>query len=192
MEDKLKKFVDQNREAFDELEPSAELWSRIEEKLEQKESAKRYDLSSQWIWKVAAVLFLGISLALIFDKFNPITSQMSGSDNSAYKLPEQLQQVEQYYHSRIDEGIKELAGLSQDDPELLTELTAELIKMDSLYAQLKTRLPASSNPDAVIDAMTANLQLRMDLLNNQMQLLQQFKNRRQNKDSKKSSETSAI
>ena len=189
MEDKLKKFVDQNREAFDELEPDAQLWNTIEKKLDQKEAVQRKSLSGQWIWKVAAVLFLGLSLALLFDKFNPISSQKSGSNQTAYQLPAQLLQVEQYYHTRIDEGMKELAGLSQDDPELLSELTAELIKMDSLYDQLKTKLPSASNPDAVIDAMTANLQLRMELLNNQMQLLQEFKIRRQSNRSDNSRES---
>jgi ABC-type phosphate transport system auxiliary subunit len=192
MEDKLKKWADQNREAFDDLEPSDAVWSQIEQKLDAEKSKQERSRPVLWVWKAAAVLFLGLSLTLLIDKFRPNEVNLASSESLPVDLPPEFKQVEQFYSARLEEGKKELADLSKGDPHLFVEMTSELLKMDSLYLQLRTKLPHSSNPEAVMDAMTTNLKLRMELLQRQLQLLEQFKDRRSESNTSSNGESSPI
>src|ERR1700759_45941 len=70
MSKRLEDFVRNNREQFDDLEPSADLWSRIEKHLPaegtvtQKREAKMFSLG--FVLKVAAsiILIMGVIFAL--------------------------------------------------------------------------------------------------------------------------------
>ncbi len=192
MEDKLKKWADENREAFDDLEPSDAVWSQIEQKLDAEKSKQERSRPVLWVWKVAAVLFLGLSLTLLIDKFRPNEVNLASSESLPVDLPPEFKQVEQFYNTRLEEGKKELADLSKGDPQLFVEMTSELLRMDSLYLQLRTKLPHASNPEAVMDAMTTNLKLRMELLQRQLQLLEQFKDRRSETKNGSNGESSPI
>ena len=62
MKDRLEEFVKENREGFDSEVPRRDLWSKIESELEKKET--HFDYS--WLWKVAALVFLASTIALLF------------------------------------------------------------------------------------------------------------------------------
>lgn len=58
-EDKLKKFVSENREAFDRLEPSPEIWNRVSAQISPAKKVKRN--LALWGWSAAASILVLVS-----------------------------------------------------------------------------------------------------------------------------------
>ncbi|MFT7032990.1 MAG: hypothetical protein ACJA2S_001491 [Cyclobacteriaceae bacterium] len=166
MKDNLEKFFSENKNEFDSLEPKNALWSKIESNLEERE--KSYDYS--WAWKVAAVLFLISTLVLLFrnDKLEVEQVEEEVSSNEGYNS--QLIEVEGYYTKMISTKKKEIAKYNISNPELLVDSN-----LDSMYTDLKNNLKINQKDDRLINAMIRNLQLRVDILNRQLNILEQIK-----------------
>lgn len=85
MNDSLKKHIDQNREAFENKEPSAELWKRIQAKIpKQEEKTLVVETPKKWRiqnWSIAASTLILLSVGGYFffknDKVNSIDSTKS-------------------------------------------------------------------------------------------------------------------
>jgi len=93
----------------------------------------------------------------------------AASDAPAQHLNSAVQRMETYYVSQIRERQMELSQLEQEaantpDAEWRQELSA----LDSTYRQLKVELYRNPEPDVVLDAMNRNLQIRLDILNQQL------------------------
>ncbi|HEX8041533.1 MAG TPA: hypothetical protein VF490_20435, partial [Chryseosolibacter sp.] len=65
MKDQLENFVRRNREAFDDKEPSASLWNRIERSLDG--STRRWSNPLAY-WRAAAIFFMALSAYLLIPK----------------------------------------------------------------------------------------------------------------------------
>ena len=160
--DNLKNYIDKNRQSFDDTEPSAELWNRINSQL-----PKQRDFS--WVWKVAAAIFFCTSLYLFADKFykQPETDLLAAKE----KLSNDFGDVESYYFQIISQ--KRDLIYQYDSAGTLNEVDFEqdMQKLDAMYQVLKDEL--NTNPSKkVVDALVLNLLVRIDVLNEKIEELE--------------------
>lgn len=167
MRDNLEDFFKEQKNDFDSLEPREDMWSKIESNLDVTE--KSYDFS--WMWKVAAVLFLVSTLVLLFrnadSEVKPSEEQLSSNEGYNSELIE----VEGYYTKMISTKEKEIAEYNISNPDLLIDIHS----LDSMYIDLKNNLKVNQKDDRLINAMIRNLQLRVNILNKQLNILEQIK-----------------
>ena len=106
-----------------------------------------------------AALYLGAS---------PETLAASqGGPNGNARLDTAVHGMERYYASQLADR---QAQLSQLAPEQAGEWTRDLVSLDSSYQQLKRELPQHPQPELVLTEMNRNLQTRLDMLDQQLEL----------------------
>ncbi|WP_420577611.1 hypothetical protein [Ekhidna sp.] len=166
MGDQLEKFIMENREAFDDVTPSDQAWTKIDQRLMKRRSV--------WptIWKVAAMLFMATTIILVIDKSN---DEVQGP-----VLSEEFNQAEDYYVSLINQKRRSIK--EQLTPEQHEQFLVEIDQLDSMYVELKKTYQTNASNDRVMDAMINNLQLRLDILNKQLEILENIKNQNNESD----------
>ncbi|RZK24301.1 MAG: hypothetical protein EOO56_01940 [Hymenobacter sp.] len=91
----------------------------------------------------------------------------NASQNTNARLDTAVRGMETYYVSQLTDR---KAELSQLDPAAAVEWTSQLVDLDSSYQQLKRLLPQHPQPEVVLTAMNRNLQVRLDILDRQLEL----------------------
>ena len=173
MSKRLEDFMRANREEFDDLEPSADLWARIEKHLPaegvlpKKHEAKVFSLG--FVMRVAAsvIIVMGISFVLY------LRHEKKGIDYAAINPVYAKQQIQ--YTSMVETKRNELKSIEKTDPELYKEFSTEIARMDSTYKKLNNDLINSPNQERVLRAMIRNLQIQTEVLNQQLNVIEQFK-----------------
>ena len=167
MGDQLEKFIMENREAFDGSAPGEGAWKSIDRRLNKKHS--------NWpaVWKIAAMLFMASTIYLMIDR-----SQQETSEGPF--LSEEFTQAENYYVSLIAQ--RRQAVIEQLSPEQQKEFLTEIDHLDAMYSELKKTYQTNAFDDRIPDAMINNLQLRLDILNKQLDILQHIKNQNDEND----------
>jgi hypothetical protein len=185
MTDKLKQFIEENRAAFDTEEPSPDLFRKMQVK------GRSHSLKNILGWKPIrwAAVFVGLLLVsagiyLGLRKDSPTKSE----------LPEQAINIEkatgiadpvyakQIYHFQELIGLKqeEIKQLKKDYPDLYKQFVGDLNQLDSAYNALKTTLPENPNREILLEAMIQNLQLQTELLNRQLLIIKEIKQKSKN------------
>jgi hypothetical protein len=183
MKNRLEEFVIANREEFNDIEPSADLWSRIEKELpiqmvqQKKNEAKTFSLG--FVLRIAAsvIVVMGISFILY------LRNQNANKINYASINPVYAQQRVQYTRLIADKRT-ELQSMAQTDPEMYKEFSAETAKMDSIYRKLNSDLATSPNPELVLRAMIKNLEIQTQVLNQQLTIIEQYNQTKRQNESK--------
>jgi hypothetical protein len=173
MSKRLEDFIKINKEEFDDLEPSADLWQKIEKHLPaegilpKKREAKTFSLN--FVLRVAAsvILVMGIGFVLYL-RHEKRESVNYASINPVY-AKQQMQ-----YASQVETKRNELKAIAKSDPELYKEFSAEIAKMDSTYNRLNKDLATSPNQERVLRAMIRNLQIQSEILNQQLGVIEQL------------------
>jgi hypothetical protein len=83
------------------------------------------------------------------------------------RLDTAVRGMETYYISQLTDRKAELSQLA---PEAAAEWSRQLVELDSSYQQLKRELPTNPQPEVVLTAMNRNLQIRLDILDRQLEL----------------------
>jgi hypothetical protein len=196
--DKLERFVRDNHEAFDDKEPSLDLWKRIEAGLD-KSSLDKPKLEQAGLgtaspflqvhknrslaegrqigwpildWRVAA----SIAVLLLAGCFLYMNQQYGVT-----KQPEVIAASPSYakevvhYTQLIDDKRAELKQMTEDNPALYQEFATDLDRLERSYQSLRADLPKNPNQEVLIQAMIQNLQLQINLLNEQLRVIQRIK-----------------
>jgi hypothetical protein len=180
MEDKLKQFVQGNREEFDSFEPRPDLWQDISRQLDEQKSTRVIPFFQRPVWRYAAsiLLLIGIGYGLVqygkslsFDKTGSISQT---KDIPLNQIAPEMAEVETYYMSVIHEKQQERNAYDLQKLGLAKDFAGELAQLDSAYVQLKKQLVSNPNKQMVIDAMVRNLQIRIGILNQQLEVLNQI------------------
>ncbi len=178
MNDKLKQYIDNNREAFDASSPSAKAWEKIAAKLPGTGKLSTWRRPMLWAASLAGILLVSVTVFIALSKNNSSPVPQGGSsgtgDITDYMNPVYTQQIQEY---------KEVIGLQQtqlkllekEQPALYRQFLADIAELDSAYRVLKTRLPGNPNRELLIEAMIQNLQWQNDLLNRQLQIIKEIK-----------------
>ncbi len=176
-DDKLKNFINQNKDQFDDFEPT-DRWSIIEKALDTEKinirSQQRSRLSNTFtwqiqVWKYAAAILLIAVIGMGYYIFI-MPSNKNVVNLTTEKLSPELADAEYYYSSQIAEKQKVLKSSS-----LSNYCTSDLAVLDSNYIQLKQELFKDVNNQQITNAMIQNLQIRMKILNEQVEMLKVMK-----------------
>jgi len=162
MSDQFENFVGKNREQFDDRTPRPGNWSKISNALFGNENV--FFLNSVGFWRVAAFLLLGVSVFLFFSKQNgvPLNTQTS---------QQEFTDVESYYAAQIQEKV---TLISIEAPFADDSFTQDLQKLEAMYTVLAEDMKKRPS-EKVKDALVLNMLVRIDLLNQQIQRLEESK-----------------
>lgn len=162
--DKFEKHIEKNRARFDSKEPPAEIWDNITDELSPKSEKQTFNYN--FIWKAAAVVFFALSVYLIFDR----NSELERQD----PLWAEFQITEKYYTSVINSKKSQVISMSELDDELSTDFKTDLEELDSMYNVLLNEYQSTGN-EQVMDALIQNMRVRINVLDDQLEILQNVK-----------------
>ncbi|HEX7845044.1 MAG TPA: hypothetical protein VF476_04525 [Chitinophagaceae bacterium] len=182
MSDKLKQFINDNREAFDADAPQSKLWDALQQKLEAKNKVKSFSFRKPLLWAAsfAGLMILSVSIYSILQKKERGDVQESaGTETEIVELldPIQARQISQF-HEVIELKQTELKLLEKEQPELYKEFITDINSLDSSYTALKAKLPDNPNREMLLEAMINNLQLQSDLLTRQLRIIKEIKQKK--------------
>jgi hypothetical protein len=181
MSKRLEDFIKNNREEFDDLEPSADLWARIEKHLPaevpelKKREAKTFSLG--FVLRVAATVIVVMGIGFAFYLRN---EKKEGVDFAAINPLYAEQKI--HYTSLIETKRIELKSIAKSDPQLYKEFSEEIAQMDSTYKQMNTDLVTSPNQERVLRAMIHNLKIQTEVLNKQLGVIEQMNKMKKEQD----------
>lgn len=161
MKDSLKNFVDKNRPAFDDQEPSGKIWGNISAALAAMKQRSLWN--SVVVWRAAAVLFLGLSAYFFLAQPNRIPSRETAQSQVEFK------DLESFYSEQIAEKvalINDIDASGEND-----QFTQDFQKLDAMYQVLLEEMKSRPG-QRVKDALVLNLLVRIDLLNQQIKKLE--------------------
>jgi len=186
----LETAISDQREAMDDQETPEELWGKISDSLdadrqqdaEEQPSGKVVEMRVLWRYAAAVALLMGTLLTaqhLYLTQETPIPSSpeiaevTDGEENNPL---EELEQTEAYYTSLISEKKGQIRQYATDNPALYADFQQEVETLDSMYRELKIELYESQGSHRVMSALIENLQLRIDILNQQLNILEKIEN----------------
>lgn len=110
--------------------------------------------------------------AALYQGGNPLAltaaDRSTGADS---QLVRAVRGMEAYYTTQLARRQSELHALNGPGTAGMTaDWQRELVSLDSSYRQLKVELLHHPQPDAVLTAMNRNLQIRLDILDQQLHL----------------------
>ena len=110
--------------------------------------------------------------AALYQSGNPLAlTAAEHSIGADSQLVRAVRGMETYYTSQLARRQSELRQLSGPGVAGMTaDWQRELVSLDSSYRKLKQELPHHPQPDAVLTAMNRNLQIRLDILDQQLHL----------------------
>jgi hypothetical protein len=166
MSNKLEEFVKENKKAFEEKGPSNQLWDRIAKELDEKKEQPVKKIKLYRWMSIAAVLV--VSMGIYFTVKDPKADNIAIADVNPVFAAREVQ-----FSSLIEEKKDSLQNYSDDNPELYSKFTADLSKLDADYETLKKQLQTSPNKEAIVRAMMKNLEIRSNILSQQINIINQ-------------------
>jgi hypothetical protein len=161
MKDRLRDFVNKHRDEFDNREPSEGVWSEIERAAFHDMPRKRW-MTAVSIWRAAAIVFFGLSVYLFV---------APKERHEVSSLQTELKDIESFYGDQIAEKVAFIDKLDGYEDDRFTQ---DLKKLDAMYEVLREEMKAS--PSAKVkDALILNMLIRIDLLNQQIQRLEDYR-----------------
>lgn len=162
MKDSLKKFVDEHRQEFDHREPSPDVWSRIKSNL----PGNHISLwNNAMVWRVAAIVFFGLSVYLFSRTLNVPTRESA-------RLQGEFSDLESFYSEQIEEKVELISHIQNFSDE--EQFTQDLEKLEAMYLVLREQMKSHPS-EKVKDALILNLLVRIDLLNQQIETIEDSK-----------------
>ncbi len=172
--DKLEKYITEHRNQLDAREPGSELWANIEGDLDKRSKQKWF--TGGILWKAASIVLLLTVIWLIADRNGQFTdlNKVARDENTEIDLTE----VENYYSSIILARQEQIKEYVNQYPELDQRFLNDLNRLDESYEQLKTDLEIGYS-EKILNAMIVNLQMQIDVLNQQLEIIENIKNMRE-------------
>lgn len=168
MMDNFEKFIQDNREGFDTLEPSAMVWNKVEKNLHRKKTIAFRTI----IYRAATVALIFLVSFLFSTYMIKNDFKLAGLFKKHQMVIPELQEAETYYASLLDNKLQEIKPFLNSEPELEDELLLELSELDSIYKNMKEDLKDNIANQEVIEAMIQNYRLRVSILED---ILSEFK-----------------
>jgi hypothetical protein len=198
MSSDLEKFIQKNRNDFDDANPSGKVWEGIEKTLPVKKQTKVFTIRDIYKWSAAAAIFF-ITLTSVYFLFikknssvnKPETPTVRSEQNENPSRLDNFNSVSIEFASQFKEATKEVENRQQElrsaianNPELYKKFQADLNTLDSSYRLLKEQASQSINGDVIIKAMIQNLQLQSELLGRQLMIIHEYKTTKTSKNEK--------
>lgn len=158
----LRDFIKNNRAAFDDKEPSEKVWKEIERTLPY--ARQRNLWNSVVLWRVAAMLFMGLSAYFFIAGRGGELKKSASSLN----LQKDFINLESFYSSEIASKVAMINDYENAND--LDQFTQDFQKLEAMYQVLKEEMKARPS-QKVKDALILNMLIRIDLLNQQLHRL---------------------
>jgi len=187
---RLENFIKNNRDEFDSEEMKID-WERINSGITKKTSPLKI-IQKYW-WAAAASIVIAISAIFYFNSNSKTENSFTAEQQPKVDLPskELTNQIDPEYTDLMDQfaiviSVKEneLKQNQKSQPELYNQFLKDHGKLDSSYNYLKSQLAANPNKEQLLNAMIENLQLKIDVLNRQLQIIKQSKHKKTNNENK--------
>ena len=160
---KLKKFFEQNKEAFNDLELPKGHEERFLKKLKKKDSSLGLR-----IWYGVAASFIFLAMLSFFAKDAIFQNDIIKGQSEVVSLSDispKYQEVEAFYQAGVDEKIAEMDELNcKIDSEQKMMIGKELDQLNNSYENLQAELKINRNDERIINAMITNYQNRIQFL----------------------------
>ena len=171
MKDQLENFIHQNRQDFDDKEPSEKVWKNIEASIN---FSSRSWWNSVGLWRAAAIIFMALSVYLIIPKpvIKTQATELAASE---------FNDVEAFYFRQISEKVDLIDGFKKN--EGLNGFTQDFKQLEAMYTILKEEIKTRPS-QKVKDALVLNLLVRINLLNQQLYKLDTEYNTEEKKEGK--------
>jgi len=167
--DKLEKYIIENRDEFDDVEPSSELWEKIQK-------PERQRIKVNWrsaLMKAAAIVAIFISSYYFHDFMQNHNQDITTADAEGHnETLIKLKEASYYYTSQIEDTKQVVFQLIGNDPQLKHDINSELLDLDKTLKELKEDLKDNVNNEEVVEAMIQNYRLKLTILND---ILRQIK-----------------
>jgi hypothetical protein len=168
--DKLKKYIADNRTAFDTLEPNDSLWQKIE-----RDTKIVPFTSKRWLnWRVAASIIVLLSMGYMVGKYWRPVAENNEIIGLSPKYGSELIQ----YATFIKDKKKELNKISSTSPELIKGFNQDLESLSGSYEELNGELPNNPNQEEILNRMIDNLQWQMEMLDQQLDIMKEKNNKK--------------
>jgi hypothetical protein len=163
MKDKFEKFIAENREAFDILEPGPGVWNKIENQIRKKRS-----ISWRQILQRAALVAVIFAASYVVNEmihryYNHNKDTATAAAGKGPVVPG-LREAEAYYAGLVNQKMDELKPVMAKCPVLEQELKYDMTELDSVYSDLKNDLKDNMANQEVIEAIIENYRLKISIL----------------------------
>ncbi|HEX2393940.1 MAG TPA: hypothetical protein VHI78_01270 [Bacteroidales bacterium] len=158
MKDSFEKFINENREKFDNLEPDKSVWKRL-----QKELPERPGFNWKVFMRRAAIVTVIFAASYFANEMIHRFNNRSSSTADKTEIPG-LSEAEAYYTSLVNQKLDELKPVIENCPSIQEELDYDMSELDSVYVDLKKDLKDNMANQEVIEAIIENYRLKISIL----------------------------
>jgi hypothetical protein len=176
--DRLERFVQEHRDEFDCFEPRPDLWQDITQQLSPEKTVQPFWFRNTIRRYAAAVLIvLGAGWSIYhLGRYTQRADIASVQQTiSIAEISPELAKVEAYYTSLINQKKLQLNDADLKALGLEGNFDYDLMVLDSAYTKLRKDLYTEMNKEKIVNAMIQNLQLRTEIINQQIQTLRKIK-----------------
>jgi hypothetical protein len=185
MNDHLKKYIDSNRAAFDSESPGPDVFKKIQQNLYHTPVSQKSWHPLRWAAIITGIILLSGSFYFLGSRNNNaamneteeqlITSVKKAESN--FSLIGNNSYAKQISQFQVLIGLKqdELKQLKAEYPDLYNQFVNDITELDSSYQSLKIKLAETPNREMLLEAMIQNLQLQSELLNRQLLIIKEIK-----------------
>ncbi len=153
MQDRLKDFMEEHREAFDAETPPTAIWDKIDDQLPQKQSAPIRRLVIRYA-KIAAAVFILFGVGMLTGSY------LSGNETEfSAETQQEINDLNTFYSRQVNEKLNELKSFSPDN-----NVIEDIKELDSSFQALKDELGNEVNDHQVIEAMIREYQTKIEIL----------------------------
>lgn len=162
MQDKLKDFVEAHREELELYQPREHLWNGIDAQLHHRRNSRRW----QQLALAASILLLVTCGTWLF-----VSHQQPREESPQYSTQPPLREAEVYFTALLHMKDAEMQRYCQPQPKLCQVFEQDLQALSQDYQRLKAEFTAALDKQAILEAMLANLQTQVQLINRQLQIM---------------------
>lgn len=174
--DRLIQFIDQHQDSFEEDFSSDKVWNKIEATIStpHKSFKQRY---LPILTKVAAAIILMIAGAGIWGLINS-KSQVTDIELKVANQynPEYADQIIKFT-GLVEQRQEELKKISYSAPNFYQNFSKDLDELENVYTNLKSNLYNNPNREDLLIALIENLEMQADVLNQQLAVIKNLKQR---------------
>ena len=176
----IEDIIRNNKDFFEDAEPSTGHFERFNRKLEMKFQVKGSTRSIVPYLLKAAVVTLLVTLSSLWTWDHFIRTDRNRM--TLGQVSPQYKEVENYYVHQVNLMESELVNIDlKSNPEQKEMLLTELKSMDSVYVQLQKELKANPNDERIINAMIEHYQTKVEIMSYIVDQLKEIRNENQNK-----------
>lgn len=157
--DRLEEFIKENREAFDQYEPSGKVWEQISK----SKTKTKTVIFTTWFLRVAAVLAVVAIFTVTITKTDIFNSGEIAQQTDDPELRE-LIEAEAFYASQVNEKMDEIRKCYVAYPDIKEDVEMDLNELQQMYNELKTDLKENVSKKTVIEAMIENNRYRLKMV----------------------------